>query len=234
MSEEVQNHPDITLWRQRIQDWYPGLYEQTYFLPPVHMNRTQYREVTLRSGQTAHVYDPPVYPRPKGAVSLSDSDVRDDQCQQLVLKSLRQLSEEDAQVMFVLSQLNFVNYLNEPCFQELTRELPKPVDLKSSNQHRGEFDILIIHRHYGILVAEIKAVGDKMLPVCETKRHGLVKDRVEKGVKQLQKEETVLKHLMSDLPSPHPRVLKTLMLPHISSEQLRGVLDSEPQLRKVK
>ena len=151
-------HPDITFWRQRVQEWFSDLFGRTHFLPPVFMNRTQRQEVQV-AGQTVHVTEPPVTNLPRGAApALQESDVRDDTAQVKVLQCLHQLSEAYGEVMFVISQLNFGDYLNQPVYAAAATTLPRPIDLKSLNKHRGDFDVLIILRHYGILVCEIKAI----------------------------------------------------------------------------
>ena len=63
--------------------------------------------------------------------------------------------------MFVISQLNFGDYLNEPCYSAAASLLPRPIDLKSQHKHRGDFDVLLLHRRYGVLVGEVKSIGDQ-------------------------------------------------------------------------
>nr|KAG5697119.1 hypothetical protein BaRGS_015254 [Batillaria attramentaria] len=106
--------------------------------------------------------------------------------------------------MFVISQLQFGEYLGEPCYAPVASLLPRPIDLKKEQKHRGDFDILILHRHHGILVAEIKAVGEKQDADDNT-----VAKRVQRAVKQLDKAGEVLTHIVSDF-DPPPSVKKTL------------------------
>jgi hypothetical protein len=93
---------------------------------------------------------------------LLESDVRDDRAHVKILRCLQDLPSFHNEAMFVLSQLDFGDYLNQPAFAAAAKTLPRPVDLKSLNKHRGDFDLLIIHRLYGILASEIKAVGDQL------------------------------------------------------------------------
>ena len=64
--------------------------------------------------------------------------------------------------MFIVSELNFKDYLNKPFYAKYTATLPKPASLRAKDAKtykQGDFDILIITRHYGILVGELKSVG---------------------------------------------------------------------------
>nr|KAG5693585.1 hypothetical protein BaRGS_011710 [Batillaria attramentaria] len=56
-------------------------------------------------------------------------------------------------------EMNFSDYLSKPCYAAACRNLLKPADLKNMKLDRGDFDILIIHREYGLLACEIKSVG---------------------------------------------------------------------------
>ena len=94
--------------------------------------------------------------------------------------------------------------------------------------------MLVIHPTYGLLVGEVKSVGDTFSgsPSLTTREEAAVVKRVAKAVRQLDKEEAVLKHLVSDLQHP-PRVRKTLLLPNVTRAQLRSVLASRPALERV-
>ena len=130
------------------------------------MNRTQHQEVTL-AGHTDHVTQPPMSDLPRDAAPvLQEIDVRGDRSQRRVLDVLHELSEVQREVMFVISQLSFGDYLNKPTYSASAATLPRPINLRSQNKHRGDFDVLIIHRYYGIFVGEIKAIGDVGIPRC--------------------------------------------------------------------
>ncbi|XP_070209738.1 uncharacterized protein [Littorina saxatilis] len=224
-------HPDRTFWRDRVNEWYPRWRERTYFVPPVIMYRTDHDTVQV-AGVDVRVPRPPVSKPLRGAApALQESEVLDDQTQQRVLHCLRKLSEVQNEVMFVLSNLRFEHYLREPCFAAAAKTLPRPVDLKKQNQDRGDFDILIIHRHHGILACEIKAVGAMFSSLSLTEQQQLdrIEQKVKQAIKQLDKSGDVLSHLVSDMPSPPP-IQKTLILPNVSTTQLRQVLDNSPQL----
>ena len=224
----------MAFWRQRTDEWYPKWRERTYFVPPVLMHRTQHLQVPL-AGETVHVTQPPVTTASKGAKNvLLDSDVRDDRSQQRVLGCLHELSEANKEVMFVLSRLDFGDYLNQPCYTATASLLRRPLDVKPRNKHRGDFDLLIVHRHYGIFVGEIKAVGDRLsASLSPQQQDQRVSDKVKQAVKQLDKAGEVLQHIVSDLPQ-QPVVKKMLMLPNVATNQLQRLLTADPQLTSVR
>nr|KAG5688819.1 hypothetical protein BaRGS_017051 [Batillaria attramentaria] len=125
--------------------------------------------------------------------------------------------------MFVMSSLDFTDYLNKLDATHAA-QFPLPGDLPAT-QREGDFDVIVIHRKYGVLLGEIKSVGI----------HGnnptdkAVADKVSKAVKQLDKCERVVNHVMSDV-APGVSVRKTLILPYISRTQLQHVLDGDSQL----
>nr|KAG5714528.1 hypothetical protein BaRGS_006974 [Batillaria attramentaria] len=193
--------------------------------------------------------------------SLMRSGVRDDRAQQHVLHCLQTIAKgslpgRGPQIMFVLSQMQFQDYLSKPCYASATAMFPRPIDLKGLNLERGDFDVLIIHRHYGLLVGEIKAVGGnaserglsedkrlddlvkalkkmlkvgkKSLQVC-VPIHGT---RPREGLGQLEKAREVLRYMLSDL-TPQPRVTATLILPFVTSQQLRRVLEMDSELKEA-
>nr|KAG5685872.1 hypothetical protein BaRGS_003072 [Batillaria attramentaria] len=86
-------------------------------------------------------------------------DVRDDKAQVHVLHCLQELAEKRREVMFVMSQLDFDNYLSEPCYSGAVSQMKRPVDLSGQKLDKGDFDVLIVHRNYGLCAGEIKSVG---------------------------------------------------------------------------
>lgn len=107
----------------------------------------------------------------------------------------------------ILFELDFDNYLNDSArgipadlHSDLDLDLGvfvRPRDLDSALQ-RGRFDILIIYRDLGLMIFEVKAVGDAFDLSLEirgsvSKQHDIIRKRVEKSLKQLKKEESVLR-----------------------------------------
>ena len=167
-------------------------------------------------------------------VRVQESDIRDDFCQNLTLKNLQELGNERQEVMFIVSQINFGSCLNKPAYAAAAAaQFPRPINLAESYRE-GDFDILVIHRHHGILVGELKSVGMNQadLKLSEAQADANVAKKVRQAVKQLSKSETVLKHLISDI-APGLSVRKTLFLPFVSTAQLQRVLTADPQLEQV-
>ncbi|KAK7096278.1 uncharacterized protein [Littorina saxatilis] len=218
---ESEEHPGIAQCKERIEQWYPNLSTETHFVPAVYMNRTLHKPEKF-VGRDVYVLQP----------LPQESDARDDAANNKVLRCIRQSSR--GEVMFVISQLQFRNYLNKLTHPSGTPvpEPAKAADLKKQNV--GDFDALIIHRHYGVLACEIKAVGDNfaalnMPPEAQAKT---LERKLQLAVKQLGKSHDMLKHLVPR-GKDQPRVKTTLMVPNISRDQLRTALDTKG-LRKQK
>nr|KAG5688813.1 hypothetical protein BaRGS_017045 [Batillaria attramentaria] len=128
--------------------------------------------------------------------------------------------------MFVMSSLDFTDYLNKLDATHAA-QFPLPGDLPAT-QREGDFDVIVIHRKYGVLLGEIKSVGIH----DNNPTDKAVADKVSKAVKQLDKCEKVVNHVMSDV-APGVSVRKTLILPYISRTQLQHVLDGDSQLAQA-
>nr|KAG5706698.1 hypothetical protein BaRGS_005768 [Batillaria attramentaria] len=192
---------------------------------------------TWTNGGSAYVTGFPTFTsKPTSSLrSLQHAHVRDDQTQQRVLHCLQKVADIKKEAVVVISQLQFGDFLREPCYTAAASMLPRPIDLKTrekKDKHRGDFDLLFIHQEHGLVVAEMKTVGDNFADHCPDHRaqDELVAKKVEQAVKQLDKAGEVLRHLVSDL-QPQPRVLKTLILPNISRNQLQRVLQNYPHIR---
>ena len=234
-SQVTPFHPIWQFWRDRVQEWYPRLFQQTYFLPSVYMNRTQHQEEEVYGQKVYVTKEASSQPPRKKCPQVSTSDAADDETHQRVLACLEQLAETE--VMFVISQMQFGDYLNKPAYAAAASMLPKPGDpvLKSQNKHRGDFDILIIHRQHGILACEIKAVGWKFPAQQMTeKEEGILAKKVNDAIKQMQKANDVLDHLVSK-DETQPKIRTMLMLPNITRTLLHRVFNrtKNQQLLKV-
>ena len=234
-SQDTLFHRIRQFWRERVQEWYPYLFQQTYFLPSVFMNRTQHQEEEVY-GQTVYVTkEASSEPPRKRRRQVSEYETVEDKAHQSVLACLEQLAEK--QVMFVISQMQFGDYLNKPAYAAAASMLPKPGDpvLKSQNEHRGDFDVLIIHRQHGILACEIKAVGWHFPAQQMTKQEeAILAKKVNDAIKQMQKANDVLDHLVSK-DETRPKIRTTLMLPNTARTQLHQLLNltNNQQLLKV-
>nr|KAG5685807.1 hypothetical protein BaRGS_001219 [Batillaria attramentaria] len=139
----------------------------------------------------------------------------DDQAHQRILHCVQKLADTQGEPMIVISQLQFSDYLRVSRYAKAVRTLPKPKDLEKKKQARGDFDLLFIHKHYGLVIAEIKSVGESFskLGLTEQQQDDLVAERIKKALEQLKKGEEVLAHLVSDQKLPLP-IRKTLVLPN--------------------
>nr|KAG5694820.1 hypothetical protein BaRGS_019197 [Batillaria attramentaria] len=121
------------------------------------------------------------------------------------------MADKQRDVMMVVSQLKFGKYLREPAYAAAAAHLPNPITCDKSkvsqvdlmfvsSYKQGEFDILMIHRHHGILVGEVKSIGlnpeNMDTPAKEAKA---IVNRIDKAVDQLNKARKVLEHLVSDV-----------------------------------
>lgn len=169
--------------------------------------------------------------------------MRDDRAQQHVLHCLRALADHQDDVMMVLSELKYENYLrklrakksSKASKSKISEEdaYPTSYSIADKTMQRGDFDVLIIHKTHGILVGEIKSTGDNLEALClSEERTRILNDKMVQVVGQLNKAETVLRHLMKDLPSV--RISKTVFLPHVTREQLLQVMQQNSELAKVR
>ena len=172
------------------------------------------------------------------SISSPKSDFRDDTAQRHVLANLRALRDADEEPMFILSQLNFGDYLNEPSYTAAVKasqlpNLPRPEDLGQKDA-AGDFDILLIHRRHGFLIGELKSVGSNQPGLSKTPAQADddVAKKVWKAVEQLNKSERVIAHLVSDT-APGLTITKTIFLPNVRCADLQRVLNANPQLEQV-
>ncbi|XP_076447269.1 uncharacterized protein LOC143284478 isoform X2 [Babylonia areolata] len=171
-------------------------------------------------------YSPPTPVRP--------NNVRDDFTQQYLLTNLQAMGVARREVMFILSQLSFTNYLKDlSCPKSAFRWFPRPANLGKQFVD-GDFDILIIHRHYGILIGEIKSVGmvSGQLNKTEAQLGADISNRIWRAVKQLDRSEQVVTGLMRDT-APAVIVRKTVILPYVSSAQLLSILSKDSVLTQA-
>ena len=137
---------------------------------------------------------------------------------------LRRLGLDRKEDMFLISELNFGDYLSKQAYRQATEGLPKPADLPEDQRH-GDFDVLLVHRERGVVVGEVKSV-DSMAPAR------MVAKRLTYAAKQLGRGKKMVEHIISDLASGLP-VRKTFFLPLLSRNKLTKVLETNAKLLKV-
>ncbi|KAL8568527.1 hypothetical protein ACOMHN_047394 [Nucella lapillus] len=245
------------IWTPFIQQYYPDLLSKTYCLPPILFYRTPQTVATI-AGQTVIVRDNPSssgigqhQPAPPPAqvagrvfvenppdsqnVRTQDSDWQGETAHDQCLQALSGMQNEG---MFIISSLRFQNYLHNPAnplHAAAIAQLPSIDDPSiPKNLRDGECDLIIIHRTYGLLIGEIKSVGEndffrKLTPGEQTQT--IIK-QIQKAVKQLENQHRVLSHLVRDL-SPIS-ISMTLLLPNVSSSQLQSALSASQSLLQGK
>lgn len=115
---------------------------------------------------------------------------------------------------------------------------PRPRDLEPSAQ-RGTFDILIIHRRHGIVVFEVKAMGNAFILSPDLHhsiiaQHEVIRKKIGRSLQQLDKEERVLRYLLKDLSQESPlRVTKGLILPNLEKRTVQAAVMQDPKLVQV-
>ncbi|XP_025107849.1 uncharacterized protein LOC112572399 isoform X2 [Pomacea canaliculata] len=165
-------------------------------------------------------------------LKVSSSDMRSDNAQEQVLDCLKNFFEKQPGV-FVISELNFQDYLGEKSYVESVRAIehlrfPRPQDKKY--MRKGDFDILVIHRDLGMLAGEIKSVGSWR---SGDQGDDDVIHKVEKAAEQIIKSKNVVNHLMSDLESKPP-LRMTLILPSVKRCRLQEILGRKENQKTLK
>lgn len=170
---------------------------------------------------------------PEQFVQVQESQTREDHSLQLVLLGLRDLAEEQNEVMFVISQLQFSHYLGKPVYAAAVKHFQRPVNL-GAQYAQGDFDLLVLHRYYGILTGELKSVHSNQKQLNKS-QEDIDKDlltKVQHAISQLNKSETVLRELTKDL-EDRLAIRKTLVLPFVSRTDLQRVLLNNEKLHQV-
>ncbi|XP_025113448.1 uncharacterized protein LOC112575684 [Pomacea canaliculata] len=217
---------------EQVKRMYPNMLKSYYFVPPVYFNRIRYKPQSV-VGQVVYVSDP-----------CDPSDVQQDRAMQHVLHCLRALAEYGNERMFVLTQFQYDDYLNNPGHKYEQHSLPVPSGLQNVEKQVACFDLLIIHRVKGVLAGVVKSVGNIENQEDEETTDKRIASQVTEAVQQLLKAEQMLKHLMQDVCSL-TKVGFTLILPNLTRsslkraverhedvvERLRGCLGEEPTKR---
>ncbi|XP_025078791.1 uncharacterized protein LOC112554932 [Pomacea canaliculata] len=237
-------------WLKWVEAAFPDLDSQAYFLPPVYINRVPMTRQTIAgqdvlvlhkpSGQAGQSFKVAVNPSaaaqssiPK-PISVQDSDVRDDAAMQRILLSLQKMSQQNSEVFVAMSQLQFGEYLGEPCYAAAAAQVPLSTSLPPplpKNWDKGDFDVLLIDRKYGFVVCEVKAVGDNVreLGLSQQDMENNIRKKLKQAIVQLDKAEAMLSHLVSDIASGL-RITKTIAVPNLTAHQVEQAIAGDKQL----
>ncbi|XP_025113336.1 uncharacterized protein LOC112575594 isoform X2 [Pomacea canaliculata] len=239
-----------TFWLQWVEAAFPHLDSRAYFLPPVYVNRVpmtrqsaagqQVLVLTSAPGQAGQSNPVPTSSSSSSSSSipqpprLQDSDVRDDAAMQRIFVCLQKMCEKNRDVMVGMTQLQFGQYLGEPCYAAAATHLPRPSNLPPSlprDWKQGDFDVLLIHRQYGLVVCEVKALGDNIQSVNMSQQDidNNIRQKMSNAVSQLDKAEAMLSHLVSDI-APGLPVTKVIAFPNLTTRQLQQAISVDIHL----
>ncbi|XP_076466984.1 uncharacterized protein LOC143298141 isoform X2 [Babylonia areolata] len=220
-------------WMPQLDIWFPDLLKKTYFVPPVHVNKTDLtdeQQQMLPSSSLLHQAQGPT----------KESDFRGDAAQLTVERALWRLArkEGDKVVMVVLSNFNLDNYLNKtlsgaPVRKKRRRRKDRKTEdpqaresfpFPPASEARGEFDLLLVLKDYGFLIIEIKAVGD----IQQGSLEDALQKELSQALRQLNKRQGQLDTIASDLGGQGARIPVTKIgaFPHVTREKLTEVMTS--------
>ncbi|XP_025112305.1 uncharacterized protein LOC112575029 isoform X2 [Pomacea canaliculata] len=249
-SVEEQETEMEKFWLQWVENAFPDLDSRAYFFPPIHFNRVPMttdviagQEVLVLQSTSGEDGQHNQQERSQSIASeisssrptrVQDSDVRDDAAHHRVLSCLQELFQRKGEIVVVINKLNFQQYLSEPCYNAAAAQLPLPASLSPSlprNWKQGDFDLLFIHRNYGIIVCEVKAFGDNVTELNMTQQDidNNIRKKLEVAMTQLDKAEAMLSHLVSDI-APGLRITKTIAVPNLTNFQVQQALSNDLHL----
>ena len=228
-----------------VRLYYPQYASDTHCVPPLHFSRVAYgvgsvpgagRVLTVGA---AHAHGQTHAPfnlhrgdwAPEAEVTLArvqDSDVQDDQAVQLVLHNLDTLGRRRGEAMFLVSGLDYgPSRWGLPAWAPATQHLGPNLPTE-----QGDFDVLLIHKEYGLTVLEVKAVGSYHRSQGVPVPPAVLARKVDQALTQLEKNARVAQRLLQDV-APGLAVKKVLALPNVDSAQLLAVLTGDPGLAQV-
>ncbi|XP_041374179.1 uncharacterized protein LOC121387220 [Gigantopelta aegis] len=128
----------------------------------------------------------------------------------------------EEQPMVMISNYSFENHSNE-----VKTELNFRTDIFPP-QKAGQHDILLLHLHHGVVFIQVKAVEEGRRGATKKQRDNhnrKIRERVEEGLSQLDRDVEMFKHVMEDLDLNIP-ITKVLALPNISKKYISTLTTS--------
>ncbi|RUS85757.1 hypothetical protein EGW08_006471 [Elysia chlorotica] len=172
---------------------------------------------------------------------LSDvmaKDARADEGENRVINAMELLGQLLGQwfgPMFIICSYQYNNYLNKLREEMFCKgEASRPTRAFGQIM-RAEHDCLIFHKDIGVLVVCIKAIGDNFSDwnASEDQIKASTAKILHKALKQLEREEAMIRHVTSDLRSRARLVCHSLVaLPNMYRKQVDAALDTDPDLAK--
>ncbi|XP_025112594.1 uncharacterized protein LOC112575163 isoform X3 [Pomacea canaliculata] len=201
-----------------VREMFPNMLDDAcYFVPPIYFNKVRYKTQTV-ADQIVYIPEP-----------SDPTDVEHDKAMRQFLNCFYYIPKTKDEEMFVLTQFNYEDYLNNPGADFSEHCLPVPKQKKDKNIRC--FDILIIHRYYGLVVGVLKTVSeyDAQTNGDELQIEHLIANDVSAAIQQLNKASGILHHLMKDLKGTPP-VRRFLILPNITLSTLQRALRSHKKV----
>ncbi|XP_025114058.1 uncharacterized protein LOC112576050 [Pomacea canaliculata] len=196
------------------KEMYEDIMTRFYFVPSLYVNRNTYKVVEF-AGKKVFITQECIKP------VLSH-----DKAMQTILHNLHLLAEDEKEAMFVISQFKYNSYLTTSIDSYHSHQLPRPDTLRKRVKDYGDFDLLIVHRQYGLVVAVVEACVDESGDEKKTTDDTKLQEEIRNGAKRLKNAEHMIRHLLSDTQWDLP-VRKTLMLPNVSQQTVEDVLNKQ-------
>lgn len=132
--------------------------------------------------------------------------------------------------MMILSQLHFGQYTHQPSYNAAVI-LFKDNNFRSQRHSDGDFDVLIIHSTYGLIIGEVKSLKEGFASLPRIIQEAILIKKVKDAVQRLNKAEDVLRDLLADFQKVSIR--KTLIIPKSTPHRLLSALSKNHQLSQV-
>ncbi|GFO15953.1 hypothetical protein PoB_004245800 [Plakobranchus ocellatus] len=156
-------------------------------------------------------------------------DARADEGENRVISAMEILGQKFGP-MFIICSFQYNNYLNKLREEMFSKgEAARPTRAFGQIM-RAEHDCLIFHKDYGVLIICIKAIGDNFSDWNATQDQIVSSTAkiLHKALKQLEREEAMIRHVTSDLHTSNKLTCHHLIaLPNMKREQVDAALDSD-------
>ena len=141
------------------------------------------------------------------------ADLKGDEAELKIFRSLEKFGREKKQPMFVFTKFEFKDFTKEVLSRKGAKNLEQSLqaDLMKNDLTR-EVDFIVVHKHMGIILLEVKARGI------------FKKDRYEKAMEQLQVgEQFILALLHVTAAGRHIPVYKVVAFPNMSAHRQKSI-----------
>lgn len=170
----------------KSKEMYPNILDAFFFVPPVYFNKIKYNREQYLANQEVYIPDLP-----------DRNEVRHDLAMRHVLHCLRHLAERGKEKMFVLTQFEYKDYLNNVSRDFEGHTLPFLSSLPQETEDTGSFDFLIIHRRHGVFAGVVKVLPDQEENEGDVGTSSVVNE-VSSALLKFQKTCDNVSYLMSD------------------------------------